>query len=74
MNLPYKQARNWVQVNLGVDTKEEFEDFTAMGYSQTPYIPKNPEQCYTRTRDWISWGHFLKNGSVAIEPQRGVFG
>jgi hypothetical protein len=73
VKLPYKQARKWVQANLGVDTKEEFEDFVAMGYIQTPYIPKNPEQYYTRTRDWISWDHFLNSDSTAIEPQRGVF-
>ena len=72
VKLPYKQARKWVQMNLGVNTKEEFEDFVAMGYIQTPYIPKNPEQYYTRTRDWIDWNHFL-NGSVAIDPRTGIF-
>jgi hypothetical protein len=73
VKLPYEQARKWVQANLGVNTKEEFEDFVTMGYIQTPYIPKNPEQYYTRTRDWISWDHFLNEFSMAIEPQRGVF-
>lgn len=73
VKLPYKHARKWVQANLGVDTKEEFEDFVEMGYIQTPYIPKNPEQYYTRTRDWISWDHFLNDSSTAIEPQRGTF-
>mmetsp|Transcript_15895 Transcript_15895/g.36652 ORF Transcript_15895/g.36652 Transcript_15895/m.36652 type:complete len:174 (+) Transcript_15895:256-777(+) len=63
VKLPYEVARGWVQNNLGVSTKEEFEDFVAMGYVQTPYIPKYPEQYYTRTREWISWDHFL-NDSV----------
>ena len=72
VKLPYEQARKWVQANLGVNTKEEFEDFVSMGYIQTPYIPKNPEQYYLRTREWISWDHFL-NDLAAIEPRRGVF-
>lgn len=75
VKLPYREARIWVQKNLGVDTKEEFEDFVAMGYIQTPYIPKNPEEHYTRTRDWISWDHFLNDNdsSESIDPQRGIF-
>eukprot|EP00536_Pseudo-nitzschia_multiseries_P013657 jgi/Psemu1/212341/e_gw1.598.6.1 len=72
IKLPYDVARRWVRDNLGVSTKEEFEDFVAMGYIQTPYIPKNPEQYYTRTREWISWDHFL-NDLVAIQPLRGAF-
>jgi len=72
VKLPYKQARQWVQDNLGVNTKEEFEDFVAMGYIQTPYISKYPEEYYTRTGEWISWDHFL-NDSIAIQPQRGIF-
>ena len=72
VKLPYDQARKWVQANLGVNTKEEFDDFVAMGYIQTPYIPKNPEKYYTRTREWVSWDHFL-NGMAAIEQQRGAF-
>ena len=76
VKLPYKQARKWVQANLGVNTKEEYEDFVAMGYINTPYIPKNPEEYYTRTRDWINWEHFLTgddNDSSTIHPLRGVF-
>jgi len=72
VKLPYKHAQKWVQANLGVNTKEEFEDFVAMGYIGTPYIPKNPEQYYMRTREWISWDHFLNN-EAAIEPRRGFF-
>jgi len=72
VKLPYKQAQKWVQGNLGVTTKEEFEDFVAMGYIKTPYISKNPEEYYTRTGDWISWDHFL-NDTTTIDPQRGVF-
>lgn len=58
--LPYEVARLWVQANLGVDTKEEFEDLVANGNLRTPYIPKKPEEYYTITREWISWEHFLK--------------
>ena len=78
IKLPYKEARKWVQANLGVDTKEEFEDFVAMGYIQTPYIPKNPEKYYRYTKEWISWHHFLKgifdeDNPVGVEPRRGAF-
>ena len=72
IKLPYKEARKWVQANLGVNTKEEFEDFVAMGYIQTPYISKDPERYYSRTGDWISWDHFL-NDLSDIEPKSGVF-
>jgi len=29
--LPYEDARRWVQANLGVDTKDEFNDLVANG-------------------------------------------
>jgi hypothetical protein len=78
VKLPYKQARQWVQANLGADTKEEYEDLVENGNLRTPYIPKQPEQYYTSTREWISWDHFLKGvfddkEPSAIQPQTGVF-
>lgn len=78
VKLPYTQARKWVQANLGADTKEEYEDLVANGNLRTPYIPKQPEQYYTSTREWISWDHFLKGvfddeQPSAIQPQTGIF-
>jgi len=58
--LPYKQARLWVQKNLGPDTQEEYEDLVENGNLRTPYIPKRPEEYYTTTNDWISWDDYLK--------------
>ena len=58
--LPYKQARLWVQKNLGADTQEEYEDLVENGNLRTPYIPKRPEEYYTTTNDWISWDDYLK--------------
>lgn len=59
VKLPYLDARKWVQRNLGPDTKEEFDDLVANGNLRTPYIPKQPEQYYSETGDWVSWDHFL---------------
>lgn len=78
VKLPYDVARKWVQANLGVDTKEEFEDFVANGKLRTPYIPKRPEEYYKRTREWISWDHFLlgmfdKNNPSRVAPATGMF-
>ena len=76
--LPYEDARIWVQANLGADTKEEFMDLVANGNLRTPYIPKQPEQYYTETREWVSWEHFLRgcfdNRKVSsIKPSTGIF-
>ena len=76
--LPYKDARIWVQANLGCDTEEEFMDFVANGNLRTPYIPKQPEQYYTETREWVSWEHFLRgcfdNRKVSsLKPPTGIF-
>jgi len=76
--LPYEQARTWVQANLGVDTPEEFYDLVENGNLRTPYIPKNPQEYYTKTRDWISWDHFLcgifdNKTPSSIRPQTGIF-
>ena len=57
--LPYADARRWIQANLGADTREEHDDLVANGNLRTPYIPKNPEEYYTRTREWVSWDHYL---------------
>ena len=73
LKLPYEDARRWVQGNLGCNTKEEFEDLVENGNLRTPYIPKRPEEYYTRTRDWVSWEHFLIKGSPSIKPQTGFF-
>jgi hypothetical protein len=37
--LPYKDAKVWVQRNLGASTQEEFEDLVLNGNLRTPYIP-----------------------------------
>jgi hypothetical protein len=78
--LPYQQARWWVQNNIGIDTKDEWEDFLEMGYIKSSYIPNDPEAYYTLTREWISWDHFLKgigdddgDHPIAVDPRRGVF-
>jgi hypothetical protein len=60
IKLPYKDARRWVQANLGCETEEEWYDSIANGHLRTPYIPKQPERYYTQTREWISWDHFLR--------------
>ena len=59
VKLKYEDARRWVQANLGADTQEEYEDLVANGNLRTPYIPKQPEQYYTSTKEWISWEHYL---------------
>jgi len=77
--LSYQQARLWVQKTLGVETKEEWDDFSAMGYIKSSYIPNNPEEYYTLNRQWISWDHFLKgtidddDNRITIESRRGIF-
>ena len=76
--LPYEQARTWVQANLGVDTEAEFHDLVLNGNLRTPYIPKNPQDYYTKTREWISWDHFLGgifDGKTpsSIRPKTGIF-
>lgn len=73
LKLRYEEARRWVQGNLGCNTREEFEDLVENGNLRTPYIPKRPEEYYTRTRDWISWEHFLTKDSPHIKPQTGFF-
>jgi hypothetical protein len=78
VKLPYSQARQWVQANLGVDTKDEFDDLVANGNLRTPYIPKNPEEYYKSTGAWISWDHFLKGifddeNPSAVRPRTGMF-
>jgi hypothetical protein len=78
VKLRYDVARRWVQANLGPDTQEEFEDLVANGNLRTPYIPKRPEEWYTRTREWISWDHFLKgiydnSNPSSVGPATGVF-
>ena len=76
--LPYNDARLWIQANLGPNTKEEFYDLVENGNLRTPYIPKRPEEYYTRTREWISWDHFLtglldQEHPSAIQPPTGFF-
>jgi hypothetical protein len=76
--LPYIDARLWIQANLGPSTKEEFNDLVENGNLRTPYIPKRPEEYYTRTREWISWDHFLtglldQENPSAIQPSTGFF-
>ena len=78
VKLPYEDSRRWVQANLGADTQAEFEDMVANGNLRTPYIPKNPEQYYTATKEWISWDHFLKGcfddkKPSGIRPPTGAF-
>jgi hypothetical protein len=78
VKLRYDDARHWVQATLGPDTQEEFEDLVANGNLHTPYIPKRPEEWYTRTREWISWDHFLKgiydnSNPSSVGPATGVF-
>jgi hypothetical protein len=76
--LPYEQARKWVQANLGADTREEYEDLVANGNLRTPYIPKQPEQYYKSTNEWVSWNHFLTGifddeSPSEIKPSTGIW-
>lgn len=74
--LPYEDARTWVQKNLGPQTEDEFYDLVENGNLRTPYIPKQPEEYYTRTREWISWDHFLTSDDQmpsSIAPRTGIF-
>lgn len=77
IKLSYLDARRWVQKNLGPDTREEFDDLVANGNLRTPYIPKQPEEYYTATGDWISWDHFLtmdpKVAGREVPPATGRF-
>ena len=77
VKLRYRDARRWVQANLGAETKDEFKDMVANGNLRTPYIPKNPSTYYRETGDWISWDHFLKGYSgeeeSGIQPRTGKF-
>jgi hypothetical protein len=78
LKLPYEDARRWVQGNLGVKTREEFEDLVENGNLRTPYIPKRPEDYYSRRKEWISWDHFLKGcfdgqNPSSVKPQSGIF-
>ena len=77
IKLPYLEARRWVQYNLGPDTREEFFDLVANGNLRTPYIPKQPDEYYTGTGDWISWDHFLtmdpKVAGRIVPPATGRF-
>ncbi|KAI2503963.1 hypothetical protein MHU86_10460 [Fragilaria crotonensis] len=77
MKLRYRDARRWVQANLGAETKDEFKDMVANGNLRTPYIPKNPSTYYRETGDWISWDHFLKGycgeEETGIQPRTGKF-
>jgi hypothetical protein len=59
--LPYKDAKQWVQRNLGASTQEEFEDLVLNGNLRTPYIPKDPQRYYTEIRGspWLGWDDFL---------------
>ena len=59
--LPYKDAKIWVQRNLGASTQEEFEDLVLNGNLRTPYIPKDPQRYYTEIRGspWLGWDDFL---------------
>ena len=80
--LPYEDARRWVQANLGADTQEDFFDLVENGNLRTPYIPKNPEDYYSTTNDWISWDHFLhglfdtnsdREPPSGVKPMTGIF-
>jgi hypothetical protein len=77
VKLRYRDARRWVQANLGAETKDEFKDMVANGNLRTPYIPKNPSTYYRETGDWISWDHFLKGycgeEESGIQPRTGKF-
>ena len=77
VKLRYRDARRWVQANLGAETKDEFKDMVANGNLRTPYIPKNPSTYYRETGDWISWDHFLTGYSgeeeSGIQPCTGKF-
>lgn len=73
--LKYEEARKWVQANLGPDSREEFFDLVANGNLRTPYIPKQPEDYYSRTGEWVSWDHFLRgifDTSAGREPPSAV--
>eukprot|EP00562_Extubocellulus_spinifer_P017808 CAMPEP_0178585922 /NCGR_PEP_ID=MMETSP0697-20121206/25649_1 /TAXON_ID=265572 /ORGANISM="Extubocellulus spinifer, Strain CCMP396" /LENGTH=239 /DNA_ID=CAMNT_0020222019 /DNA_START=483 /DNA_END=1202 /DNA_ORIENTATION=- len=80
--LPYEDARRWVQANLGADTQEDFFDLVENGNLRTPYIPKNPEDYYSATNNWISWDHFLhglfdtdsgREPPSGVKPSSGIF-
>ena len=80
--LPYEDARRWVQANLGADNQADFEDLVENGNLRTPYIPKNPQEYYSTTNDWISWDHFLhglfdsdsdREPPSGVKPATGVF-
>lgn len=57
----YNEAKKWVNENLSkkINTQDKWKKNT----NNIPlFIPKNPQQYYKKTGDWISWNHFLENG------------
>jgi hypothetical protein len=74
VKMRYRDARRWVQANLGATTKDEFKDMVANGNLRTPYIPKNPSVYYKQTGDWISWDDFLTGTEDSgLSPWTGKF-
>mmetsp|Transcript_19479 Transcript_19479/g.40939 ORF Transcript_19479/g.40939 Transcript_19479/m.40939 type:complete len:145 (+) Transcript_19479:112-546(+) len=59
LKLSYRQAKKWVQANLGAETQEEFEDLVLNGNLRTPYVPKDPKRYYTDVGTWLGWEDFL---------------
>lgn len=78
VKLPYAISQKWIQMNLAIKTKEEFEQLVADGELRNVYISKRPEEYYGRRGEWISWDHYLlgecsatvdKNGNIIAQDE-----
>lgn len=52
-------AASAVAQQLGLQTKEEWEEWLELGEGRTPYVPSDPESVYSRQGSWIGWRAFL---------------
>jgi len=59
VHLPFDEAVKWVRAMERWDSKEEWEDWIAMGEKKNAYIPSNPEKYYGERGEWKGWDHWL---------------
>jgi hypothetical protein len=53
---PYEYARGMAS-NLGLRSREEWDEYLADGKVYGPYLPSRPDEMYKD--DWVSWEEFL---------------
>ena len=50
--LPYSAASEWAQ-QLGLSTREEWDDWLELGEGWSSYVPRDPESHYTKLGQWL---------------------